>query len=89
MKIDGERFRGVGESCDATTGGSPALFLFTIVNGEQFGRERLFLLYRIYRILVHNPFIPATLEHFDVLESRAFEFLRHTGASGLVGSGAV
>ena len=75
-----------GESCDAATGGSPALFLFTIVKGEQFGMERLFLL---YRILAQYPFIPATLEYFDIFESRAFELLRHTGASRLVGSGAV
>jgi hypothetical protein len=49
-------------------------------------RERLFLL---YRILVQNPFIPATLEYFDILEACACELLRHTGAGGLVESGAI
>ncbi len=49
-------------------------------------RARLFLL---YRILAHNPFIPAALEYCGILESCACELLRHTGAGGLVGSGAV
>ena len=48
--------------------------------------RRLFL---IYRVLAFIPFIPPTLEYFEFLESCTCELGRHTGAGGLVGSGAV
>jgi hypothetical protein len=66
-------------------GANPAP-LISLSLKESSSREWLLL---FYRILAQNPFIPATLEYCYILEPCDYELLRHTGASSLVGSGAV
>jgi hypothetical protein len=51
-----------------------------------FRKDSLFF---FYRILGRIPFVPATFENFDILETCACELPRYTGAGSFVRSGAV